>query len=277
MKVTSTAAAIGLMLSLSFAGQTAADGNRYDRDRVYHSDISAAESYFAMKNRKEYKMNADVRSTGKPVLIDVRSLEEFAAGHPEDSYNVPYPRVCSFCAPQDPVIFYWQVYDLVKGDTDRLIMTLCRTGSRSIDAGNILADPENLENDPRRGSVPGGIPFTNVRNIWEGFVGQYKYAFDGGSIKYEQDEDGNIILRDDVGNITTDPDGKPGFFPLDLNNNGDVDVDTADVFEEREDKNRDKDGWRNGQGLPWSTKIRRPQAYLQDPGLYDTLTLTPVE
>jgi len=268
MKMNTAATTTCLALAFSFAGQATADGNRYDRDRFYHSDISATEAYFAMKNRKEYRINPDVKSTGKPILVDVRSWEEYAAGHPERSYNIPYPRVCSGCATQDPILFYWQVYELVKGDTDRLIMTLCRTGSRSIDAGNILADPENLENDPRRTPVPGGIPFTNVRNIWEGFVGQYKYAFDGGSIKYAQDEQGQIILDDD---------GAPTFFPLDLNNNGEQDQDSADVYEEIQDKNRDKDGWRNFGGLPWSTKIRRPQAYLQNLDFYDSLTLTPVE
>jgi rhodanese-related sulfurtransferase len=266
-----------LTFALAFAGQVNADGNRYDRDRVYHSEIGATAAYFAMKNRKEYKINPMVRSVGKPVLVDVRSMEEYAAGHPEDSYNVPYPRVCASCATQDPVLFYWQVYDLVKGDTERLVMTLCRTGSRSIDAANILADPENTAGDPRRTAVPGGIPFTNVRNIWEGFVGQYKYAYDGGSIAYEQDEDGNVVLRDEGGIDVGYPDGQPVFYPLDLDNNDDLDEDTADVYEEIRDRNPDKDGWRNLQGLPWSTTIRRPQAYLQDLNLYDTLTLTPVD
>lgn len=66
-----------------------------------------------------------------------------------------------------------------------------------------------------------GPEFTNVRNIWEGFVGQYKYAYAGGT-------------------ILLDTNGVP--FSLDLDNSGDMDADTADVFLERKDRNPDKDG-----------------------------------
>ena len=55
-------------------------------------------------------------------------------------------------------VFYWAVYDIVGGNTEMPITTLCRTGSRSVNAGNILADPEG-------NGVTDGIPFTNVRNI----------------------------------------------------------------------------------------------------------------
>lgn len=118
-------------------------------------------------------------------------------------------------------------------------MTLCRTGSRSINAGNILADPENQ-------GVPGGVPFTNARNNWDGFVGQYRYAFIGG---------------------VPDPN-----LPLDLDNNGLIDEDYADLFPDTNpsttDANADKDGWRGFQGLPWTAHIRRRLAYLEDPSLY---------
>ena len=109
---------------------------------------------------------------GKPLLIDVRSLEEYAAGHPVGSYNIPYPRVCIDCESQTESNFYWEVYNLAKGDTHRMIMTLCRTGKRSVNGGNVLARPSDYGID--------GPAFTNVYNIWEGFVGQYKYAYDGG-------------------------------------------------------------------------------------------------
>jgi rhodanese-related sulfurtransferase len=261
MKLKTTAAAVSVILTVSIAGYAVADGNRYNRDRQYNSEISAAEAYLAMENSKGYTNKA--KGEQKPVLVDVRSLEEYAAGHPDDAFNVPYPRVCSDCLPQDAAKFYWEVYDLVKGDTDRLVMTLCRTGSRSIDAANILADPANTAIDPRRvgKEVYGVEPFTNVRNIWEGFVGQYKYAMDSsGNIAYELDTN-----------------GEPIFFALDLNNKDGLESDTADVFIERKDKNEDKDGWRNFQALPWTTKIRRPLAYMQDPNQYDYLTLTPVD
>jgi len=187
------------------------------------------------------------------VGLDVRSLPEYAAGHPERAYNIPYPRI----APGDnqtAAKFYEEVYKLVKGRTDTPVVTFCRTGSRSIDAANILADPQNTANDPRRDAVPGGIPFTNVFNNWEGFVGQFKYAYDGGDIKLELDDDGVLI-------------GGP--YALDLNGNGKLDDDVADVYEGVADANGDRDGWRNFLNLPWTTKIRRPLAYEQDPLQYE--------
>ena len=83
-----------------------------------------------------------------------------------------------------------------------------------------------------------------MRNIWEGFVGQPKYAYDGG----------DIVL----------PPVK-----LDLDNDGYISSDTADVYAHTTDANPDKDGWRNFQQLPWSTKIRKTLAYQQDRKQYD--------
>ncbi len=217
------------------------NGNRYNKDREYLSEISAARAYLDMK-------------TQKGILIDVRRLREYAAGHPEKAFNVPYPHIVgspylSDGTPnpdyegQEAANFYWEVYDLVNGKTDTLIMTLCRTGSRSVDAGNILANPESYDIN--------GPEFSNVRNIWEGFVGQYKYAYAGGNIAF--DEDGNPIK-------------------LDLNNNGYIDSDTADVYDHTSDANPDKDGWRNFQELPWTTKLKKNRVYLQDRSLYDPWT-----
>jgi rhodanese-related sulfurtransferase len=233
MKLKTTAAAVSVVLTLSIAGYAVADGNRYDRDRQYNSEISSAEAYLAMMQN-----NA--------VILDVRRLREYAAGHPERAYNVPYPNIVN-SGDQSAEDFYWEVYDLVNGKTDTPLVTVCRTGSRSIAAANILADPLNEANDPGRDAVPGGIPFTNVRNHWDGFVGLYRYAFVGGV------PDPNI--------------------PLDLDNDGEINVDFADLFPDTnpdtKDANPDKDGWRNFQGLPWTPQIRKPLAYLQDPSLYD--------
>ena len=225
---------LGLLTGASSALAVEADdgGNRYDRPRNYDSEISSAEAYLAVMQNKL-------------VILDVRRLREYAAGHPERAYNGPYPHI--YDGDQTAENFYWEAYDIVKGRTDTPIMTLCRTGSRSIDAANILSDPQNTEGDPRRDAVPGGIPFTNVRNNWDGFVGQYRYAFAGSE-------------------PATDP-----LTPLDLNNNGELDSDFADIFPDTNpsaDANPDKDGWRNFQGLPWTTRVLRPRAYLQDPSLY---------
>jgi hypothetical protein len=142
----------------------------------------------------------------------------------------------------------------VKGNLDTPIMLLCRTGSRSVRAGNILANP-----DLASISTKGLPPFTNVTNIWEGFVGLYRYAFIS---------------------------GVPGpTKPLDLDNDTnvdeaepfDIDDDYADVHVETKDANPDKDGWRNFAGLPWTTQIQKPLAYERNPWLYKALNLTPVQ
>ncbi|RCX28440.1 rhodanese-like domain-containing protein [Thioalbus denitrificans] len=222
--------AVAGIVSVSLASPAAADeigdGNRYELDRYYHSEISAAEAYQDMMRNEA-------------VLIDVRRLREYAAGHPERAYNVPYPHIVG-SNDQSALTFYWEVYDIVNGRTDTPIMTLCRTGHRSVLAANILSDPDSHPD------TQGLEPFTNVRNIWEGFVGQYKYAYAGG----------NILLD-------------PNPIPLDLNNNGVMDSDTADVYSHTSDANPDKDGWRNFQHLPWTSKIRKPLAYLQDELMYE--------
>jgi rhodanese-related sulfurtransferase len=199
------------------------NGNRYNQPRFYQSEISASAAYLEM-----------IRNKG--VVIDVRTRREYAAGHPERAYNVPHPRIDTGMNQVDSV-FYWAVYDIVKGKTDTPITTLCRTGARSIKAANILADPASF-------GIVGGVPFTKVRNNWEGFVGLYKYAFIGSPLK-------------------PDPD-----LPLDLSNDGFINVDAADVYAHTLDENPDKDGWRNFQGLPWTSQIRKPLAYLQDVAQY---------
>ena len=130
-----------------------------------------------------------------------------------------------------------------------------RTGARSVDE-----EEDTVVNPDSKDQTMGLEPFTNVYNIWEGFVGNLKYAY-----------------VSSTGSIFLDANGNP--VPLDLDNDGDVSHtdDYADVYEEVKDANSDKDGWRNFQGLPWTTKIRRPQAYMRDPRIYDDLLLTPVE
>ena len=243
MKRNTTVAAFGVMLAIAFAGSVLAEGNRYNRDRYYQKEISVSDAYLAMEHSKGWDNKAN-KGQPKPVLIDVRTLREYASGHPEDAYNVPFPNITGFSPEQiqSPATLYEEVYDIVKGNLHTPIMLLCRTGSRSITAGNILANPgSNL------------MPFTNVTNIWEGYVGLYRYAFFGSPPVPDKDK------------------------PLDLDNDDQLNVDYADVHVETLDANPDKDGWRNFAGLPWTTKIRKPLAFQQDPSLYDALNLTPVQ
>lgn len=194
-----------------------AEGSRYDLPRDYDSEISSAKAYLNM-------------NTQKATLIDVRRLREYAAGHPEKAFNVPYPHVVG-SGDQDISVFYWAVHGIVGGKSDAPIMTLCRTGFRSVLAGNILANPSAYGID--------GPAFTNVSNIWEGFVGRYKEA-----------------------------QGAPGNY-LDLNNNDVLDTDVADVTSHASDANPDKDGWRNYQELPWNSELHVNRVYLNDRGQYD--------
>lgn len=249
MRLKSIFCVITAIVLTGTGGSIWADGNRYNKERLYHSEISAAQAWQEMKNNRQ-RHHWKRKHERKAVLIDVRSMEEYAAGHPIGGYNVPYPRVCTGCDPQPEATFYWEVYNIVHGDTDRLIMTLCRTGSRSVAGGNILANPSAYGID--------GPAFTNVRNIWHGFVGKQKYP----------------INKSD-GTVPTDANGKP--IKLDLNNNGVIDDDTADVFAEVKDANPDKDGWRNFQQLPWTTAIHRRYAFQRNVWQYYNLNLTPVQ
>lgn len=210
-----TALVSGLSLITLFTSiNVQAEGSRYDLPREYKSEISSAKAYLNM-------------NTQKATLIDVRRLREYAAGHPEKAFNVPFPHKVGR-NDQTPSDVYWAVHGVVNGNTDAPIMTLCRTGFRSVLAGNILANPEAYGID--------GPAFTNVRNIWEGFVGRYKEVnIDGVSVS--------------------------GAF-LDLNNNDVLDTDVGDA-------NPDKDGWRNYQELPWNTKLHVNRVYLNDVSQYD--------
>lgn len=241
MKPAKSLAAIAVAAAVTASTYAVADGNRYDRERFYHSEISNSEAYLAMMQNKA-------------VILDVRTLREYSAGHPERAYNVPFPLLTNDSAPlpasritQDPGDFYREVYHLVKGKLDTPLVTVCRTGSRSIRAANILATGGEEINGVW---VQFGPPFTNVRNHWPGFVGLNLYAF----------------ARGNPPTIDLDDDGNP--IPLDLNNDKKLNVDEADIFSHTKDKNPDKDGWRNYGGLPFSTQIRRDLAYLNDVALY---------
>ncbi len=247
-------AAIVTLSATVFADGLPQDGNRYySLPRVYKSEISVSDAYLAMEHSKGY---TNVSNEPKPVLIDVRSLREYASGHPEDAYNVPYPTVSGLGgdAPQTPEKLYWEIYRIVGGRMDTPIMTLCRTGHRSVLAGNILADPHSYGIN--------GDPFTNVRNIWEGFVGQPKYAFRTGSDSLE---------------LFLDSSNVPHGYQLDLNNDGVINPDTADVYTQTKDANPDKDGWRNFAGLPWTAQVQKPLAYERNLTWYSMLNLTPVQ
>lgn len=236
-----------ILLLLSFIFSTSvfaeATGNRYNLPRDYAGEVSSAKAYLLAvaddddddhKKGKHNKHNEDDDVT----IIDVRTVEEYVAGHPEDSFNIPYPHIQSRPNRTDPVYIGQNpkdFYDYVAAqfpDRDTPILTLCRTGFRSVLAANILANPgewvpEYKDAKEAGMDVPAG--YTNVRNIWEGFVGNHK-------------------------TITETTDGVSVELALDLDNDGAI-------------TDADRDGWSNYQELPVSMEIEddliyQPYSYL---------------
>ena len=189
---TGLAAALIGAACLPVGAQAEDTGNRYGYPRDYHSEISAARA-FADTVAVRGKWGAP---SEHPIVIDVRGIDEYAYGHPEGALSIPYPRIYRECTEryadgncksgtthtevQTDAAFVDYVQQVIK-DKDRPIYTLCRTGARSVLAANLLA----------------AAGYTNVRNIWEGFVGQYKTYEDSGPM--DVDNDGALTDNDKDG------------------------------------------------------------------------------
>lgn len=248
--ITKTAVCASIAISFTAASVAFADatGNRYSLPRDYHSEISAAETYMsAVLNDERYE---------EGIIIDVRAVQEYEGtwlpdgnrGHPETAYNIPFPHVYGRPSwpdyeAQEPQDFY-DAMDELRSDLelgyDANIYTLCRTGYRSVLAANILSSGDY------------GTKFTNVRNIWQGYVGRYKpqvvYTIDGEVIARDGDgknvtfvtrftKDGEVIVNE--GNNGKGGGNTSTVVYMDLDNDGEIDV-------------NDKDGWSEYQGLPVS-------------------------
>lgn len=224
-----------LLCQTAFAEE--ATGNRYNLPRDYTSEVSSAEAYLLTNGAHEYKDRDDEDNTShhnrkKTVIFDVRTVEEYVAGHPRKSYSIPFPHIQS--RPWKPDYFGQNpkdFYDYVAAkfpNRDTPILTLCRTGYRSVLAANILANPSKWVPEYAGMDMPA---YTNVRNIWEGFVGNHKtYTY--------TDQDGNTVELN-----------------LDLNNDGLI-------------TDADRDGWSNYQGLPYSLKLKKKRLYFPYLDLY---------
>jgi rhodanese-related sulfurtransferase len=172
------AAALILPTAAIAAGE---DGNRYGKPRSYHSEISAASAYLQTLNNSRHSHSYRHKKGGKALIIDVRTIEEYVGGHPPGAYSIPYPHVYNRQKDPDKGEYIAQTneafldavnaMDLPK---DTLIITMCRTGSRSVAAGNLLA----------------AEGYTNVRNMWQGFKGNLKQNTNGEVL----DLDGNGVV-----------------------------------------------------------------------------------
>ena len=224
-------------------------GNRYGYPVLYNSEISSARAWLEASDNKwnpskEQDHHENDDHAKKPVILDVRRIEEYVAGHPVGSYNIPFPHVTKspltandntsgyigYDISDDPDVNVQGVskdgtltiqsfVDYVESifpDKDQPLYLLCATGRRSVQASNALAKYGH---------------YTQVKNIWEGYTGLNKYAVNatGGAI---------------------DP-----LIELDLNNDGVLD-------------DNDKDGWAYYQGLPTETKLKKKLLFQPRLSLY---------
>lgn len=194
---------LGAMLILPLTSiADGADGNRYSDtlERKYASEISASAAYLATNPGGFGKS----RGKNSAVIIDVRTIEEFVGGHPPGAYSVPFPHINNrqFRDPDDPNYSLYigqnpeDFVDAVNSlglSKDTLIITMCRTGFRSVLAGNLLADEG----------------YTNVQNMWEGFKGRLKQNVAGQDV----DLDGDGVI-DSADPFSGDLDGWANFAKL---------------------------------------------------------------
>lgn len=188
-------ATLALSAGSAFAGDTDLPANRYNLPRNYHSEISAAEAYSnTLADRGRW--GQEHRQEPRPIILDVRSIPEYVAGHPARAVNIPYPFIYQPCEerqpdgacidggekwPQSDGAFVSAVEEAIP-DKDTPIYTLCRTGHRSVLAANLLT----------------AHGYTHVRNIWQGFVGQTKVDYFGNA-PLDLNHDGAITDADKDG------------------------------------------------------------------------------
>jgi rhodanese-related sulfurtransferase len=232
----------------------------------YKSEISPARAFAdTVATRGKWG-----KPSQQPVIIDVRSTPEYRAGHPEHAYNVPYPYIYQYCndvgdaGPQDdrqpdgacksggaripqPDEDFADYVEHLIPNKDTPIYTLCRTGHRSVGAAHVLAD----------------AGYTNVRNIWEGFVGLFLTTY-----HFALDQNGDMIE-------VVDPKapGAPPNAQWPVSAGGDdkyyeVVPANADLNHDGVVNDLDKNGWRYHQELPYDTRLLPPLIYKPDAETY---------
>lgn len=232
------------IFNLSMANADNLTGNRYGYPVLYHSEISSAKAWLDVQHSRRHDVDDADDQLKKPVILDVRRIEEYVAGHPVGAYSIPFPHVTGNpseandstdyigydisvdseigflldSSAKDGTLAIQSFVDYVESkfpDKDQPLYVLCATGHRSVQASNALAKYGH---------------YTNVRNIWEGYNGQPKYAY--------------------TGNKPTEP-----LVALDLNNDGLVD-------------GNDRDGWAYFQALPTELKLEKKHLFKPYLSLY---------
>jgi rhodanese-related sulfurtransferase len=187
-----------------------------------------------------------------------KAIEEYNGGHPPAAYNVPYPHIYNRQRSDNKPYAYIHQTDekFVEAvnalglDRDTLIITMCRTGFRSVGAGNLLADEG----------------YTNVRNMWQGFKGKLKYN-ETVEVAAKLDENNQPIQETDENGPVFDENGYPVYETVPalgaaLALDGDGEVNGSDPY------SGDLDGWANYQGLPVSYKLKHNRLYHEYINLY---------
>jgi len=110
----------------------------YGAQNIYKADVTAMEAYKMQQNGA--------------ILLDIRTSYEYKYNHPKSAIWIP-----AFIKKNGERVFndkfIDQVYDLLKGDMDKKILLICRSGSRTKFASNVL----------------GSEGYTQVYNIAHGF------------------------------------------------------------------------------------------------------------
>lgn len=97
--------------------------------------------------------HAFLQQTPQAVLVDCRcEIEHMYVGHPVGAEHVAWQEAPDWEI--DP-LFADKVKRLLKGDLTRPVLLICRSGNRSVDAGEVLE----------------AAGFTQVINVTEGFEG----------------------------------------------------------------------------------------------------------
>ncbi|MCD2450485.1 hypothetical protein GO003_008800 [Methylicorpusculum oleiharenae] len=213
-------------------------GNRYGNPVLYKSEISSAEAWELTKNNKS------TNGKLKPLILDVRRVEEYVKGHPPGALSIPFPHVhksptkaddnssgyIGYDISEDPIDVGFQTapnfndgvipiqeftdyVESVVPDKKTPLYLVCATGFRSVQAGNALAK----------------AGYSEVRNVWEGWNGLPKFTQTRAGLP-------EFKINEQTGAIE--------FTKLDLNHDGKIDV-------------NDNDGWAFYQGLPVETAFKK--------------------
>jgi rhodanese-related sulfurtransferase len=109
------------------------------------------------------------------LLIDIRmEIESMFVGAPPAAVNIPWYEYPDFTP--DPDAFCAAVHAEASGNKTRPILLLCRSGQRSVHAGNAL-EGGGTDSASDAGAALEHAGFTNVINVLHGFEGDLDENF----------------------------------------------------------------------------------------------------